>query len=52
VDHSEDIGIGANFILKWIIMKEGGRVWTGSGYRQMAGCQEDSNGLLGVIECG
>jgi hypothetical protein len=28
-DHSEDLGEGGKIILKWILGKQGGNVWTG-----------------------
>jgi len=28
-DHSEDLGVDRKVILEWILMKQGGKLWTG-----------------------
>jgi hypothetical protein len=30
-DHSEDLGVEERIVLKWMLEKQGGKVWTGFG---------------------
>ena len=53
--HLEDLGIDGRRILKWILKKENGSVWTELMWLRtgtMAGCFENGNESVGSIKCG
>ena len=54
-NHSQDLDVDGRIILKCILRKRDGMVWTDwfvSGYRQVAGCCECGNEPSGFTICG